>query len=133
MDSLKQRMCLAGVCLFLASTRLGAQDPVLSEFLASNETGLLDSDGDASDWIEVWNPGPTSVDLGGWHLTDDADDLARWTFPPVTLAPGQHLVVFASDKDRAAAGSELHTSFKLSKEGDYLALVRPDGVSVAHE
>ncbi|HUF74822.1 MAG TPA: CotH kinase family protein, partial [Longimicrobiales bacterium] len=52
---------------------------------------------------------------------------------PVTLAAGQYLVIFASGKDRAAAGSELHTTFRLSKEAEYLALVRPDGASVAHD
>jgi len=44
---------------------------VLSEFLAANETGLLDEDGEAQDWIELQNRGATSVDLEGWSLTDD--------------------------------------------------------------
>ena len=41
--------------------------------------------------------------------------------------------VFASDKDRRVPGGELHTNFKLSAGGDYLALVRPDGVAIEHE
>ena len=31
------------------------------------------------------------------------------------------------------AGSELHTNFRLSASGEYLALIEPDGFSVSHE
>ena len=41
--------------------------------------------------------------------------------------------MFASGKDRAIAGSELHTNFGLSAEGEYLALVAPDGTTIVHE
>ena len=39
----------------------------ISEFLADNNDGLVDSDGDPSDWIELFNPGPNAVDLGGYE------------------------------------------------------------------
>ena len=47
-------------------------------------------------------------------------------------APNANLVVFASDKNRAVAGQQLHTNFKLDADGDYLGLTRPDG-TVASE
>ena len=107
--------------------------PVITEFLASNDAVLLDEDGDSSDWIELYNAGDTALDLSGWHLTDDASDLTQWTFPDVSLGAGQYLVVFASNKDRAVAdGTELHTNFALKASGEYLALVEPDGVTVAY-
>jgi len=37
------------------------------------------------------------------------------------------LIVFASGKDRAVSGAELHSNFKLSSSGEYLALTRPNG------
>jgi hypothetical protein len=42
-------------------------------------------------------------------------------------------VVFASKKDRRNPGAELHTNFKLDAERGYLALVKPDGATVASE
>jgi hypothetical protein len=105
---------------------------LISEFMASNGHTLLDEDGDSSDWIELFNSGTNTVDLGGWHLTDNAADLTEWTFPETNLPPAGFLIVFASGKNRAVAGQELHTSFSLSSSGEYLALVRPDG-SVAQE
>src|SRR5687768_8032136 len=106
-------------------------DPVINEIVAENQHGLTDTDGAYSDWIEIYNPDATPVDLAGWHLTDDPADLDRWTFPSVTLGPGAYLVVFASGKDRGVAGQELHTNFSLKAEGEYLALVRPGGTSIA--
>jgi hypothetical protein len=108
--------------------------PLITEFLASNDNGLLDEDGASSDWIEVYNAGDTALDLDGWHLTDDAANLIQWTFPAVSVEPGEYLVVFASNKDRADAdGTELHTNFSLNKAGEYLALIMPDGTTVAYD
>ena len=104
---------------------LSAQQPVLNEFLASNDTGLQDEDGDRSDWIEIYNPSTSPLNLGGWRLTDEAADLSKWVLPPQTLAAGEYAVVFASNKDRATAGQPLHTNFRLSASGEYLALVSP--------
>jgi len=105
--------------------------PIISEFVALNTNGLADEDGDHSDWIEIYNPTPTAIDLTGWYLTDNASSLSKWQFPAETLPAGGFIVVFASNKDRAVAGSELHTNFALSGDGEYLALVEPDGVSIA--
>ena len=97
---------------------------VISEFLADNGSGIRDEDGARSDWIELRNLGIDPVSLAGWFLTDDVTQPAQWRFPPdATLAPGGYLLVWASGKDRAVAGGELHTSFSLSRDGEYLALL----------
>lgn len=108
-----------------------AANLVISEFLASNAGGLEDADGESSDWIEIYNPTPSAVDLAGWRLTDDIDQLDQWTFPSTTLGPAKSLVVFASGKDRAVAGAELHTNFQLNNSGEFLGLIDPSGVIVS--
>lgn len=110
-----------------------ATHPVISEFMADNESVLTDGDGDHSDWIEVFNPTGASIDLAGHHLTDDETDLTKWTFPPLVLEPGGRVVVFASNKHPSGPAGELHTNFRLNRNGEYLALVAPDGVTVLHE
>src|SRR5690606_35780390 len=67
---------------------LSAGPVIISEFLASNDDGLRDRDGDASDWIELHNPTGAAVDLAGWSLTDDADEPDKWAFPSVAIPPG---------------------------------------------
>ncbi|MDB4787666.1 lamin tail domain-containing protein, partial [Akkermansiaceae bacterium] len=101
--------------------------PIISEFMASNSGTINDEDGDSSDWIEIHNPDASPVDLDGYRLTDDAGLPTLWTFPAVTLAAGDYLIVFASGKDRAVSGSELHTNFKLSASFGDLALADASG------
>ncbi|MDG2125368.1 MAG: lamin tail domain-containing protein, partial [Verrucomicrobiales bacterium] len=109
-------------------------DPLITELLATNNNTLEDADGDASDWLEVHNPNAFPLNIGGYYLTDDPVALTRWQIPSgITLPGGGYLVVFASGKNRAEAGAELHTSFSLNSGGEYLALVAPDGTTVVSE
>jgi len=110
----------------------GQADQVrINEFMALNSVTLADVDGEFSDWIEIYNDGDLDLSLEGWSLTDSPDVPRRWLFPEVTLEAGGYLVVFASGKDRQVAGQELHTNFKLSGEGEYLALSDAGGSAVS--
>ena len=113
------------IAFFALIPALASAAPRINEFMADNDSSLADEDGDFSDWIEIHNPDGTPFDLSGCYLTDDSGLLSQWQFPSNTqIAAGGFLVVFASDKNRAAAGSEFHTNFKLSSnEGSYIALV----------
>lgn len=99
----------------------------ISEFMASNKSILTDDFGDTSDWIEIHNDTPVTVNLDGWFLTDKSSNLTKWRFPATNMPPGNFLLVFASGRDCRVPGSPLHTNFKLDAAGEYLALVRPDG------
>ncbi len=104
---------------------------LLTEVVADNKFGLEDEQGQASDWIEIFNAGDAPQDLTGWRLTDNPMQPAKWSFPAVTIEPDQYLVVFASGNDRRDPGSPLHTNFQLRAGGEYLALIQPDGTTVA--
>jgi hypothetical protein len=112
---------------------LGAQSPVITEFMAANNTGEKDEDGDFSDWIEIYNPDTQPVSLAGWFLGNNPQIPAAWRFPNVTVAGQGFLLVFASGKNRIDPKSKLHANFKLNSDGEYLALVKPDGVTIASE
>ena len=109
-------------------------DARISEFLADNDDGIVDEDGDREDWIEIWNTSGVAGDLGGWYLSDDPNNRTKWMLPAIEMTSGGYLVVFASAKDRADPAGEPHTNFRLEREaGGYLALVKPDGVTIASE
>ncbi|KKK63053.1 hypothetical protein LCGC14_2998170, partial [marine sediment metagenome] len=106
---------------------------VINEFMALNGSGLLDEDNASSDWIEILNTYATEQSLDNWYLTDDAGDLSKWRLPAITLQPDDSRLVFASGKDRTDPAGELHANFNLSGNGEYLALVQPDGETIGHE
>ncbi len=122
LETLEPRLALDGAALRI------------TEFMASNDETLLDAEGDSADWLEIYNTGGEAADLSGMYLTDSDDELDKWAFPTGTsLAAGEYLVVFASDKDTVLAGGELHTNFKLSADGEFLALVDSDGTTILDE
>ena len=106
---------------------------VITEFLAANAGGVAntvngtrDENFDLSPWIELYNPGTTSVDLRGWSLTNEVDDSDLWIFPTRNLAAGARLIIWASGKDRKPISGHLHANFTLSVNGGYLALHTPN-------
>ncbi len=123
------------VAIFYQDFFRSIRDPelLISEIMSVNQSTLTDADGDHSDWIEIYNPKTHSQNLKGWFLTDNYRHPKRWAFPELELAPGGFVIVFASGKDRTNRLDDLHASFSLSEEGEYLALIKPDGRTVAHE
>src|SRR5262245_28276224 len=124
---------LLALAILLAGARSIWAEPVISEFMAANSSTLADDDGAYSDWIELHNPDPAAVDLTGWYLTDSVSNKTKWQLPSVSIPTGGYLVVFASNKNRRDPSAPLHTNFALSAGGEYLALVRADGVTVVSE
>ena len=102
----------------------------INEILASNSTGLQDGFGQREDWIEIHNDGAADVSLAGHYLTDEPDFPTKWQFPDTSIAAGGYLVVIASGKDLTDTLDYPHSSFRLGRNGDYLALVGTDGTTV---
>lgn len=118
----------------LEARHLLAADPIISEFLASNQAVLVDGNDTTPDWIEIYNAGDEAIDLAGWYLTDDPNATAKWKFPDTVAAEldaEEYLVVFASGDNEPDADGNLHTNFKLSAGGDYLALLSPEQSTVS--
>ena len=105
--------------------------PIINEFVALNKSTLYDEDGQSSDWIEIFNPNQEAINLEGYFLTNNSNNLEKWRFPNFSLDANGYLIVFASGKDRD--NGELHTNFRISKSGGYLGLVDPDGKSIVSE
>ncbi len=125
-------------------TTLEVSELVINEFMAANDGGVSNNPngwypianqvaGSSDDWIEILNTGSSTLDLGGWHLSDDPADPTKWTFPASTNLPaGDFLIVYASGTGIPDANGNFHTNFRLSAGGEYIALVRPTG-TVASE
>lgn len=98
----------------------GDSPVVVTELMAVNRSAHSAADGAYYDYIELYNRGGEAVNLRGWYLSDDRGDARKWSFPDVTLQPGQYLVVYASGLD--VREGELHTNFGLSSEGEEVCL-----------
>jgi len=110
---------------------LSAQNIAINEILTSNTSSITDEDGNHEDWVEIFNYGTTAVNLSGYGLSDEAALPHKWSFPAVTLNPGQYLLVWCSDKNRTTPGSPLHTNFKINALGETLYLTNQSTLNLA--
>ena len=104
-----------------------SQPVIISEFMAANSGSLSGPGGTHDDWIELQNLSSHTVNLAGWVLSNSPKEKRGWPFPSTNLAPSSQLVVWASGRNLSRPGAPLHTDFRLSSSGKYLALRRPDG------
>ena len=125
---------LLGLLLVLLNTGVSAaQDAtpglLITEVLAANTRTVTDDRGRYSDWIELHNPTDTPITLAGYTISDDPTEPAKWRLPFTTLVPGDFLVMWASGENQATSAG-WHTSFLLSRGGEYVGLFDPDGQMV---
>ena len=100
---------------------------VINEFLASNSASLRDNYGDDDDWFEIYNYGDDPVLLNELFFTDDPAEPFKWkldTLVDLALNPEEYLLIWADEEPEEGYN---HASFKLSGEGEYLAIFAEDG------
>ncbi len=110
------------------SYRFSYSSVVINEIMAANDSTLADEDGDYSDWIELFNGDSFTVNLTGYTITDDLAQPGKWVLPNISIAPGEFLLIWCSGKNKTTP--QLHTSFKLSREGEFIGLFSPTGLVV---
>ena len=98
-------------------------DLVINELMASNMSAVADQNGEYDDWVELYNNGTNTIMLDGYFLSDNENNLGKWQFPNVVFPAGEYLTVWLDGHDGLQAG--LHTSFKLSADGEELFLSTP--------
>ena len=112
----------------LATAAMARSQPVvISEFMAKNDLTLEDEDGDSPDWIELCNIATSVIDLDGWSLTDDQDELDKWIFPHSSWSRGSSSVAHpqgcmrgSSHQDNPSADVEPSTTSPLGVASDAL-------------
>lgn len=127
-----KRMIMLFTMVIFASFALG-QVPTLyiNEFMASNDFFWADEFGEFEDWIEIYNPGTDSVDIGGMYITDDLANPTAWQIPDTTpdsttVEPGGFLLLWA---DKESEQGILHVEIKLSGDGEQIGLFSSDATN----
>jgi hypothetical protein len=111
-----------GAANSLPATLGSTADVRITEWLADNSAG--------DDWLELANPQPLPVDLGGHYLTDDPSlsGATKFALPQLSLiSPGGHHRWFASDQ--AEPGPE-YVGFSLGAAGETLRVYSPNGALI---
>jgi hypothetical protein len=116
------------ILLFISASRFASADIVINEYSCSNLSQVQDDYQEYGDWIELYNTGGSSVDISGYHLSDDPGNPTLYTIPAgVTISAGG-FKRFWADGRNVYAGTNYHTNFKLTQSKN-----SPDYVVVADQ
>lgn len=126
-----KRIFTSIVSLFFLSSVVNAQ-VVINEFSASNLNQFQDNNGLYEDWIELYNTSGSSVNIGGYFLSDNENRPDKWKIPSGTTIPGNGYIVFWCSGRDEVAGGEYHTNFKLkqTKDSEEAVLSNTDTVEI---
>jgi len=104
---------------------------VINEFMAANTKTIKDEDGQYDDWIELYNPSASSVNLDGYYLSDTSSQPAKWMFPVGTTIAGKaRLLIWADGTSPPNPLRRLHASFRLNgTDGEMIGLYEKDGAT----
>ena len=108
-----------------------AQELTINEMMSSNDDYLSDDYNESSDWIEIYNGTGIDVNLNDYYLSDDGDNLRKWTFPSKLLASDSFIIIYASGRGISQSNLPLHTNFKIKSSGEELYLTK--GSAVVHQ
>ena len=105
-----------------------AKNVYISEIMSNNITTIADENGDMCDWIELHNPTSEPVNIGGYMLTDNSENMNKYTFPDLTLKAGEYFVIFADGVDKYDAEKRIiHVPFSISTKGESIFLYNAKG------
>jgi hypothetical protein len=97
----------------------------LNEAQANNLTGPLDNFGQREPWVELYNPGPSAINLTGYYLATNYSNLATWAFPAGTTIPaGSFLTVWCDNQPAQSVAGAPHSNFQLNSGSGSIALSR---------
>ena len=116
---------------FKSFTAVNMFNPSLfvNEIMAINDSTISDESGEFDDWFEIYNPEDYPVRLEGFYVSDKKANLTKWQFPAsdIEILPGEYIIIWCDEDQEQGA---THTNFKLSGNGEFIALVSPDGETV---
>lgn len=126
---MKKSLLLLSLTALIACTS-GFSQVVINEYSAANFDDIADNYGEFEDWIELYNAGATSVDLSGYHLSDNVDDPTKYAIPAgVTITAGGFLRFWCSNRN-TAVGTNYHTNFKLTQTTGSEEIIFADAAGV---
>ena len=77
------------VLIYLALLTPVSGQIIVNEYSVSNLSTITDNHGKYEDWIELYNTGDETIDLGGYYLSDKPDNPTKWQFPEgIMMDPG---------------------------------------------
>jgi hypothetical protein len=123
-------ICKLNIILVIAFVHIQsvflAQNISINEVSTTNMSNYLDANGKPKNWVELYNNNPNPILLSDYFLSDNEDNLTKYALPNVVLNGNDFILIFLDGKDMLD-GNEIHTNFRINKNGGALLLSNQSG------
>ena len=108
---------------------------VINEVMADNVLTFTDNFAQFEDWVEIYNPLPYAVNLGGYFMSDNSNNPRKWqiptTFSDSVTVPAMGWLTFFADGNMSQGVR--HCKFNLDNNTEFVGLYSPDGLTRVDE
>ena len=108
---------------------------VINEVMANNLLTFTDNFAQFEDWVEIYNPLPYAVNLGGYFMSDNSNNPRKWqiptTFSDSVTVPAMGWLTFFADGNMSQGVR--HCKFNLDNNTEFVGLYSPDGLTRVDE
>ena len=127
--SIMLRSAAALLCLILLSAcnantvgLASTGSVIINEVMSVNSAFFPAGNGGYYDWVELYNPTDSAIDLDSCYITDNEDIPLKYRLNGLSVEPKGYAVIFLSGLNTVDEKGFLHTGFKLSSSGETLTL-----------
>ena len=115
-------LVVAGLCLGFEKNVKVKETVVINEVCSFNVRTIKDGIHDGSDYVELYNGTENVISLKGWHISDNDNEMSKYTFPECEISPGEHLTLYSNGTEE-----DLLLPFGVNYAGEMLFLSDADG------
>ena len=121
------------ILLFIFACLDSSAQIVINEYSAANYDTYPDNYGEYEDWVELYNPTASAVDINGWALSDKVSNPLKWIIPSSFVVPaGGTALVYCSGRDEVI-GMNAHSNFKITQTKGSEVFMLSDGGGVLQD
>lgn len=96
----------------------------INEIMASNSNTVDDQAGELNDWVEIYNAYNYSINLNGYYLSDDPEELDKHEITSSIIIPAGGRKIFWASGNTSTGNN--HLNFSLSANGEFIAISDPN-------
>jgi gliding motility-associated-like protein len=121
-------LMLSSFVFFIANGQV-----LINEYSAANYDTYTDNYGEYEDWVELYNPTATAIDISGWYLSDKVNNPTKWVVPSSFIVPANGtVIIYCSGRDELVGGNA-HSNFKITQTKGNEVFMLSDAGSVLQD
>jgi spore coat protein H len=99
----------------------------INELMAKNSNVIKDEFNEYDDWLELYNNGNVTVNLGSFYLSHAVTNPVKNKLPSVSLPPGSFVLIWCDNQNHQGP---FHANFKLSASGEWVGVFDENGLII---